>query len=108
MSGAASSRCLLAGVPASGCGGSLQVLMTLGIDVACRASPVPAGTCTTTPSASSTDLPAVQRYVDGRDIEIIAGDITATCGRLEREDLVLTFIDADNYTPGRGGAEGAR
>jgi O-methyltransferase len=51
------------------------------------------------PACVFTDLPAVQRYVDGRDIEIVAGDIAATCGRLEREDLVLTFIDTDNYTP---------
>ena len=53
------------------------------------------------PGCVFTDLAAVRRYLDGRDIEIIAGDITDTCGRLEREDLVLTFIDTDNYTPAR-------
>lgn len=53
------------------------------------------------PGAVFTDLAAVRRYLDGRDIEIIAGDITGTCGRLEGEDLVLSFIDTDNYTPAR-------
>jgi O-methyltransferase len=52
-----------------------------------------------------TDLPAVRRYLDGRDIEIIAGDITETCSRLEGEDLVLTFIDTDNYTPAQAALE---
>jgi len=42
----------------------------------------------------------VRRYLDGRDIEIVAGDIVETCRRLEGEDLVLTFIDTDNYTLG--------
>jgi hypothetical protein len=31
----------------------------------------------------------------------VSGDITATCGRLGREDLVLTFIDTDNCTPAK-------
>jgi O-methyltransferase len=51
------------------------------------------------PGCVFTDLAAVRRYLDGRDIEIIAGDIARTCRRLEGEDLVLTFIDTDNYTP---------
>jgi hypothetical protein len=53
------------------------------------------------PGCVFTDLPAVRRYLDGRDIEIIAGDIADTCGRLEGEDLVVSFIDTDNYTPAR-------
>jgi hypothetical protein len=53
------------------------------------------------PDCVFTDLAAVQRYLDGRDIEIVAGDITHTCHRLEGEDLVLSFIDTDNYTPAR-------
>jgi len=54
------------------------------------------------PGCVFTDLAAVRRYLDGRDIEIVPGGIAATCGRREGEDLVLTFIDADNYTrPGR-------
>jgi hypothetical protein len=51
---------------------------------------------------------AVRRYLDGRDIEIIAGDITGTCCRLEGEDLVLTFIDTDNYTPATAAIDVAR
>ena len=50
------------------------------------------------PGCVFTDLPAVQRYLDGRDVEIVAGDILATCRRLEAEDLVVSFIDTDNYT----------
>jgi O-methyltransferase len=41
--------------------------------------------------------PSARRYLDGRDIEIIAGDITGTCHRLEGDDAVLTFIDTENY-----------
>jgi hypothetical protein len=51
---------------------------------------------------------AVRRYLDGRDIEIIAGDIARTCRRLEGEDLVLTFIDTDNYTPASAAIEVVR
>jgi len=60
------------------------------------------------PGCVFTDLPAVRRYLDGRDIEIIAGDITQTCDRLEGEDLVVTFIDTDNYTPAKAALEVAR
>ncbi|HEY6310402.1 MAG TPA: class I SAM-dependent methyltransferase [Streptosporangiaceae bacterium] len=60
------------------------------------------------PGCVFTDLAAVERYLDGRDIEIIAGDITDTCGRLEGEDLVLTFIDTDNYTPAKAALEVVR
>lgn len=45
-----------------------------------------------------TDLPAVRRYLADRKVEIIAGDIVETSRRLEGENLVLTFIDTDNYT----------
>ncbi len=60
------------------------------------------------PGCVFTDLAAVRRYLDGRDIEIVSGDIAATCGRLEREDLVLTFIDTDNYTPARAALDVVR
>jgi O-methyltransferase len=60
------------------------------------------------PGCVFTDLAAVRRYLDGRDIEIVSGDIAATCGRLELEDLVLTFIDTDNYTPARAALDVAR
>ncbi len=51
------------------------------------------------------DLPAVQRTFQGRDVEIIPGDIVETCRRLTSEDLVLSFIDTDNYTPARAVVE---
>jgi O-methyltransferase len=60
------------------------------------------------PGCIFTDLAAVRHYLDGRDIEIVSGDIAATCGRLEREDLVLTFIDTDNYTPARAALDVVR
>ena len=43
------------------------------------------------PDCVFTDLAAVRRYLDGRNIEIVAGDIAETCRRLEGEDLVLTL-----------------
>lgn len=45
------------------------------------------------------DLNAVSRYVAGEGVELVAGDIVATCRRLETEDVVLAFIDTDNFTP---------
>jgi O-methyltransferase len=49
------------------------------------------------PDCAFTDLPAVKRYLDGRNIEIVVGDIVETCRRLDDEKLVLSFIDTDNY-----------
>ena len=60
------------------------------------------------PGCVFTDLAAVRRYLDARDIEIVPGDIAATCRRLEREDLVLTFIDTDNYTPAKAAIDVVR
>ncbi|MGE3336026.1 MAG: TylF/MycF/NovP-related O-methyltransferase [Rhodospirillaceae bacterium] len=51
------------------------------------------------PDCVFTDLDAVKRYCSGRNIEIVPGDIVETCERLANEDLVVTFIDTDNYTP---------
>lgn len=45
-----------------------------------------------------TDLAAVQRYLDSRNIEIVPGDIIETSKRLTNEALVLSFIDTDNYS----------
>jgi len=57
------------------------------------------------PDCVFTDLPAVRRYLSGRNIEIVPGDITATASRLNSEDLVCTFIDTDNHTPARAAVE---
>jgi O-methyltransferase len=53
------------------------------------------------PDCVFTDLPAVRRYLAGRNVEIVAGDIAHTCSRLENESIVLTFVDTDNYSPTR-------
>lgn len=50
------------------------------------------------PDCVFTDLPAVRRYLDGRRIEIVAGDIVETSCRLQTEKVVLSFIDTDNYS----------
>lgn len=60
------------------------------------------------PDCVFTDLAAVRRYLDRRDIEIVTGDIACTCRRLEGEELVLTFIDTDNYTPAKAAIEVVR
>lgn len=57
------------------------------------------------PNCVFTDLPAVRRYIDGSNIEIVPGDIAETCTRLEAEDLVLTFMDTDNYSPAKAALE---
>jgi len=51
------------------------------------------------PDCVFTGLSAVRRYLDERNIEIVPGDIVETCTRLDGEDLVLTFMDTDNYSP---------
>lgn len=50
------------------------------------------------PDCVFTGLKAVRRYLDGRNVEIIAGDIVQTATRLEAEDVVLSFVDTDNYS----------
>ena len=45
-----------------------------------------------------TDVAAVRRHLDSRRVEIVPGDIVETCHRLDNEDLLLTFVDTDNYT----------
>lgn len=57
------------------------------------------------PDCVFTDLPAVRRYLADRKIEIIPGDIIETSRRLEGENLVLTFIDTDNYTSAKAALE---
>ncbi len=44
------------------------------------------------------DEVAVRRLVADQKIEVVAGDVVATAARLAREDVVLAFIDTDNYT----------
>ena len=55
-----------------------------------------------------TDVSFVRRYLAGRDVEIVAGDIVHTVRRLENEALVLSFFDTDNYTPARAALDVVR
>jgi O-methyltransferase len=57
------------------------------------------------PDCTFRDLAAVQRYLHGRNVEIVPGDIVATCSRLHQEDLVFSFVDTDNYTPATAALE---
>ena len=54
---------------------------------------------------SFTDLCTVRNYLAGRNVEIVPGDIVETSQRLIREQLVLTFIDTDNYTSAKAALE---
>lgn len=55
-----------------------------------------------------TDLPAVRRYLEDRNVEIIPGDISETCHRLDHVDVVLSFVDTDNYTPAQAALDVVR
>jgi O-methyltransferase len=50
------------------------------------------------PDCEFTGLDAVTQYLGGRDIELIAGDVVETAQILSQRDIVLTFIDTDNYS----------
>jgi hypothetical protein len=43
----------------------------------------------------------VRALFAGRNVEIVAGDVVDTAGLLASEDLVLSFVDTDNYTSAR-------
>lgn len=60
------------------------------------------------PECVFTDLPAVRRYLEGRNVTIIPGDIVKTSKELETEDLVLSFIDTDNYSSASAALEVVR
>lgn len=51
------------------------------------------------PGCVFTNLLAVQNYLANENVEIVAGDIVQTVGRLTSEKMVLAFIDTDNFTP---------
>jgi O-methyltransferase len=50
------------------------------------------------PDCVFSDEPLVRRHVGGRAIEVVAGDVVTTAARLAKEDVVLAFVDTDNYT----------
>lgn len=53
------------------------------------------------PGCVFSDEAAVRRQLEGRNVEIVTGDIVETCHRLDQEEILLAFIDTDNYTPAR-------
>src|SRR5260370_39096578 len=60
------------------------------------------------PDCAFTDLAAVQRYLAGRNVEIVPGDIVTTYRRLQDERIVLSFIDTDNYSSASAALEVAQ
>ena len=44
------------------------------------------------------DEDRVRRLVSGRNIEVVAGDVVTTVRRLTDSEIVLAFIDTDNFT----------
>ncbi len=44
------------------------------------------------------DVEAVRRQLAGRNVEIVEGDVVDTATSLAGEDIVLAFVDTDNYT----------
>lgn len=53
------------------------------------------------PDCVFTDEGAVRAAFNGRNVEVIAGDVVETVSRLKGENLVLSFVDTDNYTSAR-------
>lgn len=50
------------------------------------------------PDCVFTDTEVVRAVFKGRNVEVVAGDVVDTVSRLADEDLVLSFVDTDNYT----------
>jgi hypothetical protein len=50
------------------------------------------------PDCVHTDIDATRTYLADRNVEIVVGDIVETAARLATEDVVVTFVDTDNYT----------
>ncbi len=44
------------------------------------------------------DVDTVRAVFGGRNVEIVEGDVVETVSRLAEEDLVLSFVDTDNFT----------
>lgn len=44
------------------------------------------------------DRHTVERVFEPYNVEIVAGDVVDTVEKLSREDIVLAFVDTDNYT----------
>lgn len=57
------------------------------------------------PDLCINDVDLVRRYLQDRNVEIVPGDIVETSRRLADEDLVLTFLDSDNFSPAKAALE---
>jgi O-methyltransferase len=44
------------------------------------------------------DLDHVRSYLGDRNVEVVVGDVVSTASRLTDEDLILTFLDTDNFS----------
>lgn len=51
------------------------------------------------PDCVFTDEAAVRRYLSDRNVELVSGNLVDTVQMLRTENVVLAFIDTDNYTP---------
>lgn len=54
--------------------------------------------CYRHPDCVFLDVDTVRAVFAGRNVEIIEGDVVETISRLADEDLVLSFVDTDNFT----------
>ena len=50
------------------------------------------------PDCVFSDEALVRRFVSGRDIEVVSGDVVQTAQRLIDEQVILVFMDTDNYS----------
>lgn len=50
------------------------------------------------PGAEFHDYGSVASYLSPENVELVSGDIVKSAPRLQSEDLVLSFIDTDNYS----------
>ena len=57
------------------------------------------------PGCVFTDLASVRAYVSKKNVELVVGDIAETCSRLRTENIVVSFMDTDNYSPARAALE---
>ncbi|GAA0944637.1 hypothetical protein GCM10009554_38940 [Kribbella koreensis] len=60
------------------------------------------------PDCVFTDVGSVKQYLGDRNVEIIEGDIVVTADALRDEDIVVSFVDTDNYSSAKAALEVVR
>lgn len=61
------------------------------------------------PDCEWRDVTEVRSYLSSRpNVKIIAGDIVETCSVLDNKNLIMSFVDTDNYTSANAALEVAR